>query len=64
MSNIDFEQELYNHFGQVKDFSCGMRIARYFYEMGRKYQMDGVWHEPSEKPKGDYTKQLLVFTES
>ena len=35
MSRIDFEQELYNRFGQVKDFTLGMRIAKYFYEMGR-----------------------------
>ena len=33
--NIDFEQELYKAFGQVKDFTLGMRIARYFYKMGR-----------------------------
>ena len=31
---IDFEQELNNHFGQVKDFTLGMRIAKYFYELG------------------------------
>ena len=31
---IDFEQELYNRFGQVKDFTLGMRIAKYFYELG------------------------------
>ncbi len=31
---IDFEQELYNHFGQVKDFTLWMRIAKYFYELG------------------------------
>ena len=37
---IDFEQELYNYFGQVKDFTLGMRIAKRFYDMGRKY------HEP------------------
>ena len=33
---IDFEQALYNHFGQVKDFTLGMRIAAYFYELGKK----------------------------
>lgn len=31
---IDFEQELYKAFGQVKDFSLGMRIAKYFFELG------------------------------
>ena len=33
---IDFEQELYKAFGQVKDFTLGMRIARHFYELGLK----------------------------
>lgn len=32
--NIDFEQALYDHFGQVKDFTLGMRIGQYFYELG------------------------------
>jgi hypothetical protein len=36
--SIDFEQELYNYFGQVKDFTLGMRIAKRFYDMGRKHQ--------------------------
>lgn len=31
---IDFEQELYNHFGQIKDFTLGMRIGKHFYELG------------------------------
>ena len=34
-SEIDFEQALYKHFGQVKDFTLGMRIAAYFYELGK-----------------------------
>lgn len=34
-TDLDFEQELYKHFGQVKDFTLGMRIAKYFYELGR-----------------------------
>ena len=33
-TNIDFEQELYKHFGQVKDFTLGMQIGKYFYELG------------------------------
>ena len=33
---IDFEQELYNHFGQVKDFTLGMSIGQYFYNLGRQ----------------------------
>lgn len=35
---IDFEQELYKYFGQVKDFTLGMRIAKRFYEIGRNHQ--------------------------
>lgn len=34
MKDIDFEQELYKHFGLVKDFTLGMRIGQYFYELG------------------------------
>ena len=32
--NFDFEQDLYKAFGQVKDFTIGMRIARHFFELG------------------------------
>lgn len=35
---IDFEQELYKYFGQIKDFSLGVRIAKRFFEMGRQHQ--------------------------
>ncbi len=38
VSDIDFEQELYKAFGQVKDFTLGMRIAKRFYEMGKNHQ--------------------------
>lgn len=31
---LDFERELYKHFGQVKDFTLGMRIGQHFYELG------------------------------
>ena len=34
--DLDFEQELYKAFGQVKDFTLGMRIAKHFYELGIK----------------------------
>lgn len=37
-SDIDFEQELYKAFGQVKDFTLGMQIAKRFYEMGIQHQ--------------------------
>ena len=36
VSPIDFEQELYKAFGQVKDFTLGLRIAKRFYEKGLK----------------------------
>lgn len=36
--NIDFEQELYKAFGQVKDFTLGMQIAKWFYDMGKNSQ--------------------------
>lgn len=32
--DLDFEKELYKAFGQVKDFTLGMCIARHFYELG------------------------------
>lgn len=36
MDKINFEQELYKQFGQVKDFTLGVRIAKYFYELRHK----------------------------
>lgn len=36
--NLNFEQELYKAFGQVKDFTLGVRIARYFFELGLRAQ--------------------------
>lgn len=36
--SIDFEQELYKAFGQVKNFTLGMRIAKWFYSMGKNSQ--------------------------
>lgn len=38
--SIDFEQELYKAFGQVKDFTLGMRIAKWFYDMGKNSHVD------------------------
>ena len=35
---IDFEKELYKAFGQVKDFTLGMRIAKWFYDKGKNSQ--------------------------
>jgi hypothetical protein len=34
--DLDFENELYKAFGQVKDFTLGMRIAKHFFELGIK----------------------------
>lgn len=51
VEQIDFEQELYKAFGQVKNFTIGMRIARWFYDMGRNSQEPSkVWHDASELP--------------
>ena len=36
--DLDFEKELYKAFGQVKDFTLGMHIARHFFELGLKTQ--------------------------
>ena len=38
VSEIDFEQELYKAFGRVKDFTLGMQIAKWFYDMGKNSQ--------------------------
>ena len=38
--NLDFEQELYNRFGMVKDFTLGMRIAQAFYDLGCRRTAD------------------------
>jgi hypothetical protein len=32
--DLDFENELYKAFGQVKDFTLGMHIAKHFFELG------------------------------
>lgn len=35
---IDIEHELYKVFGQVKDFTLGMKIARHFYNLGAQQE--------------------------
>lgn len=50
--SIDFEQELYKAFGQVKDFTLGMRIAKWFYDMGKNSQ------EPVSD--GDKVKPIII----
>ena len=61
--DLDFEQELYKAFGQVKDFTLGMRIAKYFYSLGLKAQHDN-WKvvDNTNLPQGDRTKVYCVFT--
>lgn len=49
---IDFEKELYKAFGQVKDFTLGMRIAKWFYDMGKNSQ------EPVSDDLGEYINEL------
>ena len=51
-ASIDFEQELYKAFGQVKDFTLGMRIAKWFYDMGKNSQ------EPVGEDLGEYINEL------
>ena len=48
MNDIDFEQELYKHFGQVKDFTLGMRIGQYFYELGKQRQKEQDENEQAD----------------
>ena len=50
--SIDFEQELYKAFGQVKDFTLGMRIAKWFYDMGKNSQ------EHVSEDLGEYINEL------
>ena len=53
--SIDFEQELYKAFGQVKDFTLGMRIAKWFYDMGKNSQ---------EPVSDDLEKELSAYVNS
>jgi len=46
--SIDFEQELYKAFGQVKDFSLGMRIAKWFFDMGTQRQKEQMMKDAIE----------------
>lgn len=45
MEKVNFKEELYKVFGQVKDFSLGMRIAERFYEMGANAQREQMMKE-------------------
>ena len=50
--SIDFEHELYKAFGQVKDFTLGMRISKWFYDMGKNNQ------EHVSEDLGEYISEL------
>lgn len=39
--DLDFQKELYKAFGQVKDFTLGMHIAKHFFELGIKAAQKG-----------------------
>lgn len=62
--SIDFEQELYKAFGQVKDFTLGMQIAKRFYDMGKNSKESqehaSVWHDAGDVPN-DKSK-VVVWT--
>ena len=68
--SIDFEQELYKAFGQVKDFTLGMRIAKWFYDMGKKSrepvsedleQASKEWLKPQlDKSYADYGETKMM----
>lgn len=55
---VDIEQELYKHFGQVKDFTLGMRIGKYFYELGRKQVLQEIY-DGKTKPVDKITAAWL-----
>lgn len=46
--DLDFEQELYKAFGQVKDFTLGMRIAKHFFELGINTSNQLTWEDVKE----------------
>jgi uncharacterized protein YbaR (Trm112 family) len=67
VSEIDFEQELYKYFGQVKDFTLGMRIAKHFFELGLRSTITEedcklIWNIGDEIPcmtEEEFFKELL-----
>jgi uncharacterized protein YbaR (Trm112 family) len=64
---LDFEQELYKAFGQVKDFTLGMRIAKHFFEFGLRSTITEedcklIWNigdEIPNMPEEEFFKELL-----
>ena len=59
--SIDFEHELYKAFGQVKDFTLGMRIAKWFYDMGKNSQQPVS--EDLELTWKDMRELYIIFAE-
>lgn len=57
-TEIDFEQELYKAFGQVKDFTLGMRIAKWFYDTGyhqAEKDFELTWNNVNDRlPKEEF----------
>ena len=51
---INFEQELYKAFGQVKDFTLGIQIAKWFYDIGKNSQ------EPVSKDLEEASKNYAL----
>ena len=57
--SIDFEQELYKAFGQVKDFTLGMRIAKWFYEIGRLSSVERIGKYWKEEPISEDFEKIV-----
>lgn len=55
---LDFEQELYKHFGQVKDFTLGMRIGQYFYELGCRRTAEKYDEIEYKRQRADVCEEL------
>lgn len=66
---VDFGQELYKHFGRVKDFTLCTVIAKWFYETGRKAAGEGqavaacgAWHD-SNMEQPEYGRTVAIWNQ-
>lgn len=63
----DIEKELYKAFGQVRDYTLCMAIARRFYEMGRRDKYielkHGITGISSKKAGGKLGEMIKEFKE-
>lgn len=59
---IDFEQALYDRFGQVNDFTLGMRIASYFFKKGMDYALDELSSLCNDNEPSDLIIDRLLLT--